>query len=73
MPPSPSASKPCFPPAVLREPISAMSRADLLVFTRAETVPGTGAAVDKFQDYPVFSAATRLLGFRRFAVSPANF
>jgi len=57
-----------LPTGRLREPISAMNRADLLVFTRANTVPGTGAAVDKFQDYPVFSAATRLLGFRRFAV-----
>jgi tetraacyldisaccharide 4'-kinase len=55
-----------LPTGRLREPIPAMGRADLLVFTRSETVPGTGAAVDKFQEYPVFSAATRLLGFRRF-------
>jgi tetraacyldisaccharide 4'-kinase len=55
-----------LPTGRLREPISAMTRADLLVFTRSETVAGTSAAIDKFQDYPVFSAATRLLGFRRF-------
>jgi tetraacyldisaccharide 4'-kinase len=55
-----------LPTGRLREPVSAMGRAHLLIFTRAETVPGTGAAVDKFQDYPVFSATTRLLGFRRF-------
>lgn len=55
-----------LPTGRLREPISAMARADLLVFTRSETVPGTAAAIEKFQDYPVFSAATRLLGFRRF-------
>jgi tetraacyldisaccharide 4'-kinase len=55
-----------LPTGRLREPISAMTRADLLIFTRTETVPGTTAAVDKFEDYPVFSARTRLRGFRRF-------
>jgi tetraacyldisaccharide 4'-kinase len=55
-----------LPTGRLREPISAITRADLLVFTRTETVAGTTAAVEQFQDYPVFSAATRLLGFRRF-------
>jgi tetraacyldisaccharide 4'-kinase len=55
-----------LPTGRLREPVSAMARADLLVFTRAETVPGTSAAINRFQDYPVFSGATRLLGFRRF-------
>lgn len=54
-----------LPTGRLREPISAMSRADMLVFTRTETVVGTGAAIAKLGDYPVFSAATRLLGFRR--------
>ena len=55
-----------LPTGRLREPLSAMTRADLLIFTRAETVPGTGAAVEKFQNYPVFSASTKLLGFRQF-------
>jgi tetraacyldisaccharide 4'-kinase len=55
-----------LPTGRLREPISAMTRADVLIFTRTETVAGTSAAVEKFQDYPVFSAATRLLGFRSF-------
>lgn len=55
-----------LPTGNLREPISAMTRADILVFTRTETVPGTEAAIEKFQGYPVFSAATRLIGFRRF-------
>lgn len=62
----PLAKQSMLPSGHLREPISAMIRADLLVFTRTETVPGTGAAVEKFQEYPVFSAATRLLGFHRF-------
>jgi tetraacyldisaccharide 4'-kinase len=60
----PLAKQTMLPTGRLREPISAMIRADLLVFTRTETVPGTTAAVDKFQEYPVFSAATRLSGFR---------
>ncbi len=62
----PLAKQTMLPTGRLREPVSAMIRADLLVFTRTETVPGTGAAVEKFQEYPVFSAATRLLGFHRF-------
>ncbi|HXX13644.1 MAG TPA: tetraacyldisaccharide 4'-kinase [Candidatus Eremiobacteraceae bacterium] len=65
----PLAKQSLLPTGRLREAISAMTRADLLVFTRAETVPGTGAAVEKFQEYPVFSATTNLLGFRRFGES----
>lgn len=54
-----------LPAGRLREPVSAMSRADLLVFTRTETNPGTDVAIGKLQDYPVFAAQTRLLGFRK--------
>jgi tetraacyldisaccharide 4'-kinase len=54
-----------LPTGRLREPLSAMSRADFLLFTRTETVPGTIEAIKKLQQYPVFSAATQLLGFRR--------
>jgi tetraacyldisaccharide 4'-kinase len=62
----PLAKQSMLPTGRLREPISAMVRADLLIFTRSETVPGTGAAIEKFHEYPVFSASTRLLGFRHF-------
>jgi tetraacyldisaccharide 4'-kinase len=62
----PLAKQMLLPTGRLREPVSAMARADILVFTRTETVAGTCAAIAKLQDYPVFSAATRLLGFRRF-------
>ena len=54
-----------LPAGRLREPISAMSRASLLVFTRTETSAGASVAIGKMQGYPVFAAATRLLGFRR--------
>ncbi len=57
-----------LPAGRLREPVSAMMRADLLVFTRAQTVPGTAEAIEKFQEHPVFPAATHLLGFRRFGI-----
>jgi tetraacyldisaccharide 4'-kinase len=61
----PLAKQMLLPTGRLREPVSAMARADILVFTRTETVAGTGAAIAKLRDYPVFSAATRLLGFRQ--------
>ncbi|HXX99730.1 MAG TPA: tetraacyldisaccharide 4'-kinase [Candidatus Limnocylindrales bacterium] len=61
----PLARQRMLPTGRLREPVSAMMRADMLVFTRADTVPGTSAAIQRFQDYPVFAAATRLIGFRR--------
>ena len=62
----PLADELLLPAGRLREPISAMNRATLLVFTRTETSVGAAAAIGKLQGYPVFSAATRLLGFRRF-------
>ncbi len=55
-----------LPAGRLREPLSAMGRANLVVFTRTETVPGTSEAIKKLSQFPVFSAATRLLGFRRY-------
>jgi tetraacyldisaccharide 4'-kinase len=54
-----------LPAGRLREPLSAMSRADLLVFTRTETNPGTDSAIGRLQNSPVFAAQTRLLGFRK--------
>ncbi|HKI11940.1 MAG TPA: tetraacyldisaccharide 4'-kinase [Candidatus Acidoferrum sp.] len=54
-----------LPAGRLREPVSATGRASLLVFTRTETSASATAALGKLQEYPVFSAATRLLGFRR--------
>ncbi len=56
-----------LPAGPLREPVYAMQRADILVLTRSESSPETESAIAKLQNYPVFSAATRLLGFRRLA------
>ena len=55
-----------LPAGRLREPLSAMSRANLVVFTRTETVPGSLEAVEKLSHLPVFAASTELLGFRRY-------
>jgi len=55
-----------LPAGRLREPLAAMSRANLIIFTRAESASGTLEAVGKLHQYPVFAASTRLLGFRRF-------
>jgi tetraacyldisaccharide 4'-kinase len=54
-----------LPAGRLREPVSAMGRAGLLIFTRTENMPGTTEAISKLREYPVFAAQTRLLGFRR--------
>jgi tetraacyldisaccharide 4'-kinase len=54
-----------LPAGRLREPLSEMGRADFLIFTRTETSPATQAAVEKFNEFPVFAAATRLIGFRK--------
>ncbi len=55
-----------LPAGRLREPLAAMSRANLIIYTRAETASGTLEAIGKLHQYPVFAASTRLLGFRRF-------
>ncbi len=54
-----------LPAGRLREPLSAMGRANILVFTRTENMPGTIDAIQKLNQYPVFAAATQLVGFRR--------
>jgi len=61
----PLAGESLLPAGRLREPLSAMSRANVLVFTRTENMPGTVEAIQKLNQYPVFAAATRLVGFRR--------
>lgn len=61
----PLAGESLLPAGRLREPLSAMSRANILVFTRTENMPGTVEAIQKLNQYPVFAAATRLVGFRR--------
>ena len=54
-----------LPAGRLREPLTAMDRADILVMTRTEAASDAEAAISRLTDYPVFAARTRLLGFRR--------
>jgi tetraacyldisaccharide 4'-kinase len=53
-----------LPAGPLREPLAAMKRANVLVFTRTETAAGATGAIAKLREYPVFAASTQLLGFR---------
>ena len=62
----PLAGEALLPAGRLRESVAAMSRANLIIFTRAEMASGTLEAIGKLDQYPVFAASTRLLGFRRF-------
>jgi tetraacyldisaccharide 4'-kinase len=55
-----------IPAGRLREPLSALSRANLIVFTRIENAPGAREAIQRLWKFPVFAAETRLLGFRLF-------
>ena len=55
-----------LPAGRLREPLSALSRANLVVFTRIENAPGAREAIQRSGRFPVFAAETRLLGFRLF-------
>jgi len=60
----PLGSERLLPAGSLREPVSAMSRADIVIFTRAEKQPGVTLALAHLSEYPVFAATTKLLGFR---------
>jgi len=54
-----------LPAGRLREPLSAMDRADVLVMTRTEAASDAEAAISRLTEFPVFAARTKLLGFRR--------
>jgi tetraacyldisaccharide 4'-kinase len=54
-----------LPAGRMREPVSAIARANIIVFTRTENAPGAERAIRALSYLPVFAASTRLLGFRR--------
>ncbi len=54
-----------LPAGRLREPLSAMDRADILVMTRTEAAADAELAISRLTEYPVFAARTKLLGFRK--------
>jgi tetraacyldisaccharide 4'-kinase len=54
-----------LPAGSLREPVSAVNRADLVIFTRTNHAPGAVWAMQHLPNFPVFPARTKLVGFRR--------
>jgi tetraacyldisaccharide 4'-kinase len=54
-----------LPAGPMREPLSALTRAGIIVFTRTENTPGAKEALQRLSNLPIFSASTRLVGFRR--------
>jgi tetraacyldisaccharide 4'-kinase len=57
-----------LPAGRLREPVSAVSRADLVVFTRTNHSSGPPQTVQQFskRKIPTFQSATKLIGFERY-------
>lgn len=55
----------CLPAGRLREPVSALRRADIVVITRADRAPAIESLVRRHTDAPVFYANTKLLGVVR--------
>jgi tetraacyldisaccharide 4'-kinase len=55
-----------LPCGSLREPTSAVNRADLVFFTRTNHALGAARAILHVPQFPVFPANTKLIGFRRF-------
>lgn len=56
----------CLPAGRLREPVSALGRADLIVISRAERAPAVETRVRRHTDAPIFYAVTELRDVVRF-------
>ena len=55
-----------LPAGRLREPVSAINRADLVVYTRTNHAPLIVRAMQRVPQFPIFPAKTKLVGFRRY-------
>ena len=60
-----------LPAGRLRELRSAVNRADIVLFTRAEQAKDAVRAIQKFPQMPIYSSTTKLLGFRQHGVQAA--
>ena len=58
-------AQPLLPAGPMRESLSALTRAGIIIFTRTENTAGAKEAIQRLSTLPVFAASTRLLGFRR--------
>jgi tetraacyldisaccharide 4'-kinase len=56
-----------LPGGRLREPLSAIHRADVVVFTRVTDQLSVKRAIQEFPEFPIFPAVTCLLRYRRLA------
>jgi tetraacyldisaccharide 4'-kinase len=54
-----------LPAGRLREPRSALNRADLVIYTRMDGAKETLRVMQQLKRFPIFPASTLLLGFRR--------
>src|ERR1700681_2200065 len=54
-----------LPAGPMREPLSALARAGMIIFSRTENTAGAKEAIQRLSNLPIFAASTRLLGFRR--------
>jgi len=57
-----------LPAGNLREPSSAVNRADVVVYTRTNHAPLTVRAIQHVPPFPIFPAKTKLVGFRRHGI-----
>jgi tetraacyldisaccharide 4'-kinase len=58
-------AQPLLPAGPMRETLSALTRAGIIIFTRTENTAGAKEAIQRLSNLPVFAASTRLLDFRR--------
>lgn len=58
-----------LPGGRLRESLSAIHRADVVVFTRVNDQLSLKRAIQEFPEFPIFPAATRLVRYRRLAAN----
>ncbi len=61
-----------LPAGRLREPLSALHRADLVVLTRVSDQSFVAKAIQDYPQLPVFPASTRLLRYRKIAMAPST-
>ena len=54
-----------LPAGRLREPLDAVNRADLVVYTRTDKAERTVRLIQALKKFPIFPASTNLVGFRK--------
>ena len=57
-----------LPSGRLREPVSAIHRADIVVFTRVNDQLSLKRAIQEFPEFPIFPASTKLIRYRRMTL-----